>query len=384
MKRIVGENLYLVRQATRLAPTHEPIYRFGEEANNTSGPVLEGADALLRKQVGFEGQIKIKPKTFENYRRHIKAMISYSWKKAAQESDGLSEVEEPLPLQLACDMVQRSDIGMNTKLTYRSALLSLCVEHMNHDNSIRAIKLLNDWYSAMKEAGLPKRRGKRRHIHELDYKILIRHLETQNSVWAFRAIWWLQAGLATGLRPTEWFSARWFDEGLNQLRVINAKEKISKLKEQRGDSNLEFGLASVRTIPVHDSLERAMVQNHMHALREYIHNSGLEAEEAFNKYYHSVRQAVYRACNSIWKGEKLYSLYDMRGQFSANKRSAHGPVEAARLMGHCCHRTPSRASYGVAQQAHSAFKGLRPVQRIEIQRKKQIEVPNERPRFSGG
>jgi hypothetical protein len=81
--------------------------------------------------------------------------------------------------------------------------------------------------------------------------------------------------------------------------------------------------------------------------------------EEFGKYYQQCTSILTRACLALFN-ERRYSLKTFRSQFSANMKSLHGSAVTATLMGHSGPDSPSAAHYGKANQAHPAFKGMRP------------------------
>ncbi|MDZ4292154.1 MAG: hypothetical protein U1C47_09545 [Hydrogenophaga sp.] len=207
-----------------------------------------------------------------------------------------------------------------------------------------------------------------------------------NSTASIRTVAWLRAGLACGARPIEWLNTEWVDKEQTQLRIKNAKVKVSApgfrrehvekrnkqseetAQDPREMEELIFWEASVeyepptehshRIIPIDSDIDRQAINMHMGFIQELIpqHLDNLEREAAFVTYYETARKTLSRVCRKIWGKKKLYTLYTMRGQFSANMKAAKGSEKTATLMGHSSKNSPSAAFYGKANQAHPKFK----------------------------
>lgn len=75
----------------------------------------------------------------------------------------------------------------------------------------------------------------------------------------------------------------------------------------------------------------------------------------FNKkYFDRIRHCIWRACTDIFSGDAMYSLYDTRSTFSANRKGMVGGSEAARELGHSA--TTSKDYYAPASKAWTAYK----------------------------
>jgi hypothetical protein len=163
------------------------------------------------------------------------------------------------------------------------------------------------------------------------------------------------------MRPIEWFSAQWEDESHTALIVDNAKIKLSApaflrkeaQKEEGGTAEYESKVPPTRRIPV-SSKDRFNVETHMNLLA-----ADLAAGTTFESYYEQSRKAIWHSCRKLWGSKKTYSLYTMRGQYSANQRAAVGSTKTSVLMGHSRPDTPSASYYGKANQAHAGFRELR-------------------------
>ena len=232
-----------------------------------------------------------------------------------------------------------------------------------------------------------------------------------------QAQWFILAGIASGARPTEWQSAKWVDEPNGVLRIFTAKIKvrnawdkipsmtftaddldnemegitgnptslngesswyaidfsrrlsgvnlsIEELKELQAARYLN-GVDLFRDVQI-EAKYRIYVTNHMQALElttererklqlNWPEEERQTDEEIFARnYYGRIRHCLWRACNSVFKGEEMYSLVDTRSTFSANRKGLVGLHAAAKDLGHT--PTTSKDYYAPASKAWTAYK----------------------------
>lgn len=291
--------------------------------------------------------------------------------------------------QIVEDYFTRTDQANTTREMTRSAILWIIRsgEVELTEDAHNALNLLE----ALKGKDGPKEtipRPKTISLKDLDLLLDLLNCQAEritNSHVSIRTIAWLQAGLACGARPIEWLNTEWVDGAQTQLRIKNAKIKVSAPAFSNKHAAQSTALAaqtsfhqeleelvyweasidyqpvtehSHRVIPIESKSDREAINMHLGFIQEVIpsHLDSLDREEAFERYYRQVRKTLDRACRKIWKNKKLYSLYTMRGQFSANMKAAKGSVATAALMGHSSENSPSAAFYGKARQAHARFR----------------------------
>jgi len=296
----------------------------------------------------------IKEVTQRGYLSSIEAMRTWSIRTRT------INIEEP-PLvnviNLATDIIAREDITARTKNAYRAALLW----HLRQQTQLEtadqaALTMLEKW--APWELPKPKLRPRTIRLADLDR--LNDELMSQGGKWSLRTSHWILAGLATGLRPREWLHARWTSSEQSALHVQCSKTKLSTPAFLQNATRFEpraepFGTGTVeRTVPVTKDFDRMAIDAHMRNIRANVeaNASPEEQEKQFARYYHQCRTCMRRACQKIWNGRKMYSLYTMRSQFSANAKAAHGSDTTAILMGHSSADSPSTGHYGKASQSH--------------------------------
>lgn len=161
--------------------------------------------------------------------------------------------------------------------------------------------------------------GKRKSIPLGDLIKLTESMLATPAFWPPRALRFLQANIAAGLRPGEWPKAEWISD--TQIHVTNAKHTngrahgVSRIVDVEPDHWLS------ETVPLHTNL-----------LREWLAIEG----NTFEDYYTNCRKALQRACRKLWpKRESHITLYTGRHQFCANlKAEDESPAAVAYAMGH--------------------------------------------------
>lgn len=342
------------------------------------------------------GAAQIKPRTLITYTRALKTMIRAAEDKRRGELDETDHVPVTLT-NLVEDLAEREDLASGTVNIYRSALLwhaRNTAATSTHPGLVEEAKAMTRVLESFrKQGGRPKNDGAVP-IPELDYSRLLAELldrAVEDSDWAARAHAWLMAGVITGVRPAEWPGARWAPDDERTLEVTTGKVKLSEPAFIRAKLAAE-DLArhgpgrtppATRLIRVERAFDREVVQTHLEYLaawlRAWRHSRTArgpgrpparaaaaaqqsvpldqlaqeEIDEAYTAYYNGVRSVIRRACLKLWGGERMYSLYSARHQFSANARAEVGPAAAAELMGHTRPDSPSAAHYPSRHAAHS-------------------------------
>jgi hypothetical protein len=180
---------------------------------------------------------------------------------------------------------------------------------------------------------------------------------------------WLRAGLAAGLRPVEWTTAEWMGGDKSQLRVRTAKQRRQEADWTVGLGRLETDQwepegesaeseAKYRLVSI-DEQDRQAVDDFMSKLNGLI-NGG----DDYDLIYRRARQYLWQASLDVFgiNGPK-FTLYQMRGQFGANRKARNGVDSTSEEMGNA----PSKAStyYGNVIHAHryTGGGGEKPVER---------------------
>lgn len=333
---------------------------------------LDNAQAKQSKNARVDaamasGVSPVKKGTADQYEKIVRRLVKFSTEKRS------FDILEPVavsPAELVHDLYDRPGLVSGSFNTYRAALLWHFGQKLDNPPYKDGYDLLVD--VRKKPGSSPKTTKKRKTISEGDLHLLIEELsdKARRSKWAYRALYWLNAGLASGLRPIEWDSAQWVDAEQTILEVTTAKQKAAlpgfiraKLSSVQPDENHgadefdenedEEGMGSApvqRQILIMNEQDRFFIEVHLKLLEENLSN-----ELPLKKYYNNCRLALWRACQRLWGGKKQYSFYIMRSQFSANRRAIVGSAATAKLMDHTRVDSPSAASYGKANQAHRGY-----------------------------
>ncbi len=284
------------------------------------------------------------------------------------------------------DYFSREDIADTTRKTMRAALLWYIKSGLAGDNEDTHQARLALEQSKSRSGPKPGSKSNKSKVIPLeDLNELLEELygKGSKSVWSYRTAVWIRAALASGARPIEWLDAQWLDPEKTTLKLRNAKLKMSAPAFLRNRPNSTDDTAkdlvepkatpprttavqddhgeTYRHVPIAAAHEREIVARHLEILATVIPPDlpVLEREEAFAMYYNTCRRYLNRTCGRLWGNKKCYSLYTMRGQFSANMKAAKGADFTAEVMGHTAADTPSAAYYGKANQAHPMFRGTR-------------------------
>lgn len=341
--------------------------------NSQAGyPTSDNAQAKQSQSAGVDaalagGVSPIKKGTADQYEKIVRRLVKFS---TAKRSPDIFEPVAVSPTELVQDLYDRVGLESGSFNTYRAALLWHFGQKLDNPAYKDGYDLL---VAVRKKPGSSEKTAKKRKtIPESDLHILIEELSDKGkgSKWAYRALYWLNAGLASGLRPIEWETAQWVDPEQTILEVTTAKQKAAlpgfiraKLSTAQSDENRgadefaedddEEGMGSApvqRQIPILNDQDRFYIKVHLNLLEE-----NLSDELPLAKYYAQCRRALWRACRRLWGGKKRYSLYTMRSQFSANRKATVGTEATTKLMGHTRVDSPSAASYGKANQAHRGY-----------------------------
>lgn len=242
-------------------------------------------------------------------------------------------------------------------------------------------------------------------------------LRTGGMITGQQTQWFILAGIASGARPIEWQTAKWVDEPNGVLRIYTAKVKArnawdkipsmtftaddldndmegitGKSGSLNGENSWYAADFSRRLSGINLSIEELRelhaarylngvdlfrdvkiekkyliyVMLHLESVRLSVERERKlqlnwpEAEcqtdeEIFAKnYYGRIRHCLWRACNSVFKGEEMYSLVDTRSTFSANRKGLVGLHAAAKDLGHT--PTTSKDYFAPASKAWTAYK----------------------------
>jgi len=234
--------------------------------------------------------------------------------------------------------------------------------------TLTQLKKLEKYCLSMPKANMP-----------LVKKLLIS--QNQYALYRKRAYYYLLAGIATGLRPVEWFKTTFvdkkdahklleLDKGLEnwyrQLVRKNHQDLSGYLLVENSKNTNGRSTGKYRIVPVMKN-DVDNVKTHMQYIKD---SNNVLLADGQNTYLKQCQNALSRASKKLFpNSEKPLSLYSARHQYCANYRRAFYNSKIAKgiggsrfvlamLMGHCSQLTVG-AHYGKAKNAHRA--NLKPV-----------------------
>jgi hypothetical protein len=174
---------------------------------------------------------------------------------------------------------------------------------------------------------------------------------------------WIRAGLATGLRPCEWEGADWANYDNAILDVKNRKRHDGMMAmpniapSRAAESHRSIQVNGISRFAVSNGVDkeefddRYWVNLHLRNVMEH-----LESGNSYKSYYERVRQYLIVANQQVFKNRTDFiTLYQLRGQFAANRKKAKGVEGAAADLGINPHT--AIGYYGNKQYAHNT-KGI--------------------------
>lgn len=298
----------------------------------------------------------ITDRTEMHYSKIVKGLWDYSERKKSS-----TDLEQVSPDDLVKDLSERNNLNQNTTLTYAYALRWFFGKNNSIKEFAEALVKLDQLIDEVR-ANAPnqgtrdnKRPKAGNSIPKDDLEMLISELTERSSsgssIWAAPAQRWLLAGLATGLRPGEWLTADWVDEGKTAVRLTTSKVKAAPpgfMRDSMGDKEYVPAIKT-RDIPIALESERFDVDIHIKTIKAYV----LSGKMSFKQFHDNCGRLIALSCKTLWGNKKTYTLNSGRKQFSANMRAAVGKVRTATLMGHTKPNTPAANFYGKASQAYS-------------------------------
>ncbi|MBW4048334.1 MAG: hypothetical protein HIU89_10460 [Proteobacteria bacterium] len=221
---------------------------------------------------------------------------------------------------------------------------------------------------AMEHTG-PKKKVSEKGIGRAAFKTIIRELEDRGERGA-GALLWARATMITGLRPVEWEQSKLDEDGklhtsrAKTHRHIAAFERMNIAKKILGRDvkNVyeadDIIIEAMGEMPIAHVIEHRILElegGELEIVKRHVANVERECakgEDGFDKYQHACTKYLHRVCKSVWKGEKLYSLYSFRHQFSANAKRVMSLNEVKFTLG-----SNSATKYAPRSQSWKGLEG---------------------------
>lgn len=203
---------------------------------------------------------------------------------------------------------KRKNVTENTWRLYRSA-----VNFIFPSASKKIIEVLNQKGGIKKNRSKKTSGNKAKKVTEQQLNVLLAKIIESRSQYKEITVKLIQATLLTGVRPSEWRSAK----------LIDRKLIIKNAKQSNGRSHGAFRTLNLEMFNDDEFHIISYVVNIMYGSTEY----------DIETLYGSVTKLIKRYAKGISK--KNISLYSFRHQFSANmKKYGYSKYEVAALMGH--------------------------------------------------
>lgn len=291
---------------------------------------------------------------------------------------------------------QRSRLRPQTFLMYRSALIwwlsTLTVDASIQDAWITLHELVpKDGYKDEKgEKGKARlysiKSSRKRTVSQKKLRRLLDELTHRTDAArtyidrrrASELRFWVLAGLATGLRPTEWSQAYWRNKAQGELNVITAKRKVGNYSLPDISHLSDEEPMPVRVVKIDDEQDIAWVDLHMKSVQAYLQSG---EGRTFDRYYDNNRMYLRTINKAIFPKGDGVTLYMLRGQFAANRKISGQPrEELAKEMG--CGSYYTSAAYGKQVHGYKNLRGTR-VEQQDRQAEQEAQVESNSPYDDG-
>lgn len=301
---------------------------------------------------------KISEATQATYLRYVKTL-----RKMVSRSLDDVYVNDIRPTDLADFLVNRASfLRPKTAINYRVGLMYWLdtlpqVSDVLHARLTLQLAFPKHGFKPARPDGRPDTLYSRKSVHprtfsRAKFDKLLAELNRRSDPTLRRArrahelMYWLQAGLASGLRPIEWETAQWEDKEAGVLRVVTAKRKLDNYALPNIAHLSPPPEPQVRLVPI-DASDRIWVEQHLQSIRRHL----LEGK-SFSRYYENNRIFLYTVSREVF-GPQVppFTLYMLRGQFAANRKRRGVPQdEVSAIMGTSSENAD--AYYGKSRHAH--------------------------------
>jgi hypothetical protein len=314
--------------------------------DNVNKPLPITLSAVTPSDVmGIEEKRGIKANTRDQYESRANTLI--------REALGINdEICYLPPAKLLIEKFETGKIATATYRLYKAALLHVMATNPLSDAE-SAIEMLNQ--AKAKNRSTYQRVRRRVGIPEDDFRRLTGYLLARGQEIQIHpksgslqtstlAAYWLAAGIETGLRPSEWFSAAISDwnpgaSPPSVLRTVTAKS--------RNESGAQ------RELPIDDPRVYESLRVFRYTLdlwRAHFRSKGGSNTDGDQRLIQVTSEVIVRASKALWPTEpnRRYTLYAARHQAAANMRAFLDLDNTAKLLGH---DSRTSATYGKNAQA---------------------------------
>lgn len=265
------------------------------------------------------------PETLEQY-----DLIARRLRKQAARHHSRSGSHQLTPQELVSWMIVRKpDWSLATWRLYKAAACHLLSREDRPDTQAALARLKTEPQTGALKRSTRTSAIKQKSLSPEDLEALVHHLRAAHpGETSTDLVHFLVAGIASGLRPSEWRHAIWVqrhpDTGQPALIVKNAKHSQGR------------GNGSSRTL--HLGHLDPWLQRRIQSVAE----QAAEAEAAgrFETWKETLRKVLYRTTRELWPNRARHiALYSARHQCAANLKQVFGRPAVAALLGHASAET---------------------------------------------
>jgi hypothetical protein len=273
----------------------------------------------------------------------------YEWVAGVNPAMGLP-ITASLAVRFFLRRAEGGQYARATYLRYRTALLAelgvwsdRCADSGVKDDCTQACALLIEPDAQIQQVApgewdiftLISHAEKRIGRHDLN---VLQKALGQRKAAGRRVLCFVNATLATGLRPAEWNEA-WLDTE-NKLHVKRAKvhQKIPAFQRtrlaselvgrrvatvQEADDILRDANAEIPDLELEEMRVQTIAPNDLAFVSEHLANvaaARVKTGRGFKKFQDACTKYLNRICREIWSGDRSYAFYSFRHQFAANSK----------------------------------------------------------------
>ena len=270
-------------------------------------------------------------KTEEKYKKRALGIVTKFEKKTGNTINEAAE-------EFCTHLIQITSGKTQSNLRQIKASCSYYAMSLGFDSLSLSIQNLPSEQATSKSQGNNTSSQKKKYISAEDEKIIHNYLLKEIhsgdgcSYWNKPTFVFVKAGLAVGLRPSEWQSSELLQEPDEFCSLLEAPIlKVLNGKHTNGRSYGEYRYIGLSKL---DSQDVAMIKEALKLARNTKNSSGVEI--SWDDYYVGISGRLYNITKRLFpRSKKRPSLYSCRHQLIANLKSAgYSLVDIACLSGH--------------------------------------------------
>ncbi len=182
---------------------------------------------------------------------------------------------------------------------------------------------------------------KAKRLSASDLSRLMDVLQRSCSKWGAITAIWIYAGYLTGLRPSEWATAK--------VGVDEKGRPVLIVSNGKATNGRAFGEHRHIALDKLSDRERSCIEAQVRTANEY------ETHHDFGVLYDGCRMLLHAITRRLWPNRTHHpTLYTARHMFASNAKQVFSKIEVAALMGHASQRTAA-LHYGKRRYANGGL-----------------------------